>query len=228
MSRLKTGCDIFLNQPGSDFALSAGFYQQLPIGCDWHITDKGAAASSDCLSSGANAYILPAGWQQHPPNRSNCAEFLEPVIGFHKNICKDIGASVSSEAYRIDIFWRSEQMTMIYEIVDQHILKWELDSPPSIDDYQVVMPGILEALASANISKLLIVLNFVDGKHSPQAMSLSEFAFNDLKKFIDKIACVCSSGQRVRMREILDPLQNQGKEIAFFDSIEEAEGWLNR
>jgi len=150
------------------------------------------------------------------------------LVGFHKNICKGIGASVSSTAYRIDIFWRSEQMTMIYEIVDQHILKWELDSPPSIDDFQATMPGILEATTSANISKLLFILNFVDLKNTPQAMRFGEFVFNDMKKFINKIACVCSSGQRVRMREVFAPLQNQGKEIAFFDSSEEAEDWLKR
>jgi len=171
---------------------------------------------------------MPASRQQYPPNTLNCAALLELTVGFHQSLCKDTGVDVSSDAYRVNLDLRSDRMTITYEIVRQDILKWEVDSLPSIDDYQVAMPGTLEAITSANISKLLIILNLVDGKNTPQAMSFTEFAFNDLKKYINKVAVVCSSAHRVRMKEILDPLQNQGKEIAFFDSSEVAEDWLTR
>jgi len=171
---------------------------------------------------------MPASRQPYPPNTLNCAAFLELKVGFHESLCKDNGGYVSSEAYWVNLDLRSDRMAITYEIVKHDILKWGVDSPPSIEDYQVAMPGTVEAITSANISKLLIILNLVDGKNTPQAMSFTEFAFNDLKKYINKVAVVCSSAHRVRMKEILDPLQNQGKEIAFFDSSEVAEDWLTR
>ena len=119
-------------------------------------------------------------------------------------------------------------MTITYKIVKQTILKWMVDSPPSIDDYQAAMPGIVEAMASTDISKLLIIFNYVDGKTTTQAESFTYFAFNEAKKYINKVAVVCSSAQQVRVREVLEPLRNQGKEVAFFDSSEIAEDWLTQ
>lgn len=150
------------------------------------------------------------------------------MVGFHTELCKVIDASVSSGAYRIDTAWGCEQMTITYEIVKQHILKWEFDTPPSINDYQMAMPGTIKALTSANISKLLIILNFVNEKNTPEAMGFTEFVFNDIKKYINKVAIVGSSAHQVRVTKVLEPLQSQGKEIAFFDSSEEAEDWLTR
>jgi len=120
-------------------------------------------------------------------------------------------------------------MAITYEIIKpQGILKFEVNSPPSISDYQATMPGIIKAITSAKIKKWLIIINYGGENNTLEAMNFTNFAFDDLKKFIDKVAVVCSSDHEVRTRVVLEPLQNQGKEVAFFASNEVAEDWLSR
>lgn len=120
-------------------------------------------------------------------------------------------------------------MAITYEIIKpQDILKFEVDSPPSVDDYQAAMPGLIKLVTSAKVKKWLIIVSFGGENNTPEAMSFTSFAFNDLKKFIDKVAVVCSSDHRARMSDVLSPLQNQGKEVAFFTSGDTAVDWLTQ
>lgn len=120
-------------------------------------------------------------------------------------------------------------MAISYEIDKEHCtVELLFDSPISLEDYQTVMPGLVKDVTAEMVDKWLIKADGQDQTDSAHVMSFTSFIFNDLKSYIKKVAIICPPNAQARIREIMEPIENQEKPVKFYQSIDEAREWLRK
>lgn len=110
---------------------------------------------------------------------------------------------------------------------DLGLIEIEVDRPPSTEDYQADMPEIIKAVKTHTVSKWLIVVKTRELNATKQALRFTDFVFDEVKKYICKIAVVCDPGLVSRAHEILVPIKNQNKPTGVFSSKADALRWLS-
>ena len=100
------------------------------------------------------------------------------------------------------------------------------DSSPDPLDYQKNFPEIIRLVEQENISNFLIVTDFAEHTNDKKAFEFSKFVFADLNRHINHLAIFCPENLRAPIEEIMEPITNQGKQVGFFTSRNDAVEWL--
>lgn len=118
-------------------------------------------------------------------------------------------------------------MTMTYEVNEESgVIEIRIDAPVPMQEQQKILAEIIAKISRLEISKWLFVFTTTEQQDSEQARRFTEFVFDELKKYISKVAVVCDPALRGRAREVLAPIENQEKPVRIFASETEARTWL--
>ncbi|MEE4235107.1 MAG: STAS/SEC14 domain-containing protein [Anderseniella sp.] len=106
------------------------------------------------------------------------------------------------------------------------VVTFHFRAPPTMEDYQSSFPDALREIDAAQIGRWLIVLDYEAATSDEKARAYSEFVALEIRRYVNKIAIVCPVQWHARLRDIYEPLSNQGKPVDMFQTIEEAKSWL--
>jgi hypothetical protein len=118
-------------------------------------------------------------------------------------------------------------MSMSYQLDKTNsVIEVRIDRPLPVEEQQKILSKIVSAATGNGVTKWLFILATTEMQDTIQARRFTEFAFDHLKLYISKLAVVCDSSMRGRVREVLAPVENQEKPVDIFSSTEEARAWL--
>lgn len=123
-----------------------------------------------------------------------------------------------------------DEFVTISHRVDKHngVIEIYIDRPVPFGQQQEALAEIIADVRQHGISKWLFVFKTTEEQKSEQARRFTEFAFDELKKYISKIAVVCDAVLKDRAREVLEPIKNQEKPVEIFASEGDARSWLKK
>ena len=110
--------------------------------------------------------------------------------------------------------------------IDDGVVTLHFSAPPTMEDYQSSFPDALREIDAAKIGRWLVVLDYEEPISDEKARAFNEFVALDINRYVSKIAIVCPMQWHARLRDIFDPLRNQGKPVGMFQTIDEAKSWL--
>ena len=119
-------------------------------------------------------------------------------------------------------------MAITYELEEKEgIVRLRLSGPPTMDEYQATFPQALEQIEATNIDKWLVILDYEEPATDAKDVAFTEYLFNQqLNRYIHRMAVVCPLQLYSRVKNVLEPIKNQGKPVELFQSIDEARDWL--
>ena len=118
-------------------------------------------------------------------------------------------------------------MSMSYQLdKGNSVVEVRIDRPLPVEEQQKILPKIVSAATDNGFSKWLIILTTTEMQDTNQARLFTEFVLDHLKLYISKLAVVCDATMRSRVREVVEPIENQEKPVGIFSSEVEARAWL--
>ncbi len=113
---------------------------------------------------------------------------------------------------------------------DHHLRLLELTVlvPTSIDDYQEVVPEIIELISNYSDVRLLIVTKEALSSDDKPDHDLSFFALKEVKHKISKLAIACSDRWHQRAFELTQLYSDGGRLAKVFASKPEAYEWVSK
>lgn len=118
-------------------------------------------------------------------------------------------------------------MAIEYEIdtIDE-IVTFHFTSLPTAEDYQSSFATALKEVEAAGINHWLMLLDYSEPSSDEKIRAFNELVVQEINRYVSKMAIVCAMQLHVRVRNVLEPITNQGKEVNFFTTVEEAKSWL--
>ena len=118
-------------------------------------------------------------------------------------------------------------MAIEYEIdTTDGIVIFRFTTQPSLEDYQSSFAAGLRACEEAGITHWLLVLEYSEPSSDEKIRAFNEFVAQEINRYVSKMAVVCPLQGHARLRDVLEPIINQGKEVGIFTTVEEARNWL--
>ncbi len=105
------------------------------------------------------------------------------------------------------------------------IVTFYFSSQPEIEDYQQSFLAALREIEAAGISRWLLVLDY-EPRANKDSSSYNEFVAREVSRYVTKLAVVCPLQGHARMRNVLEPIINQHRQVAMFQMQDEARSWL--
>jgi hypothetical protein len=119
------------------------------------------------------------------------------------------------------------RMAIEYKIdTKDRVVTFHFSAPPTREDYESSFPDALREIYAAQIDRWLIVLDYEDPISDQKTHTFNEFVALEINRYVSKIAFVCPVQWHARLRDIFEPVSNQGKPVGMFQTIGEAESWL--
>jgi hypothetical protein len=120
-------------------------------------------------------------------------------------------------------------MAIEFEIdTNDGVLTFHFTSQPVLEDYQSSFPAALREAEAAGITRWLLVLEYSEPSSDEKIRAFNEFVAQEISRYVTKMAVVCPVQGHARVRDVLEPIINQGKEVGMFQMTEEAMTWLLR
>lgn len=118
-------------------------------------------------------------------------------------------------------------MAIEYEIdTTDRIVIFHFTAQPSLEDYQGNFAAGLRACEEAGINHWLLDLEYSEPSSDEKIRAFNEFVAQEISRYVSKMAVACPLQGHARLRDVLEPIINQGKEVGIFTTVEEARNWL--
>ncbi len=120
-------------------------------------------------------------------------------------------------------------MAIEYEVdTNDGILTFHFSSQPVLEDYQSSFPAGLREAEEAGITRWLLDLKYSEPSSDEKIRAFNEFVAQEINRYVSKLAVACPLQGHARLRDVLEPIINQGKDVHMFETVEEARSWLLR
>lgn len=120
-------------------------------------------------------------------------------------------------------------MTILHKThPSSELVELNIDSPPTVADYQACLPKLLKESIEHSARKWLVIVEFADQERINWAQDFTAFVCNELKFHIDKIAVVCDHNLWSLVLELLVPIKNYGKQVHVFNDRDAALQWISQ
>lgn len=106
------------------------------------------------------------------------------------------------------------------------IIIFHFSSRPVLEDYQSSFPAALREIEPAGITRWLLVLEYSEPSPDEKNLGFNQFVAQEIYRYVSRMAVVCPLQDHVRLRDVLEPLINQDKQVSIFTTFEEAKRWL--
>lgn len=118
-------------------------------------------------------------------------------------------------------------MTFRYEFdSNSTLLHLIVTVPTSVEDFQSVMPEIIQRISHAKNLRILIEVDRIREQKTFQDHDLGYYFINQIKESIARLAIACPQELFQAANELLQLLRNHGASAEVFHSKREARDWL--
>ncbi len=109
---------------------------------------------------------------------------------------------------------------------DKQLVTCHLTALPTRDDYQSTFPNSSKEIELGSFGRRLLVLEYNDPESDEDGRDFNAFVARDINKYVTRHAVVCFRSIYDRVRDVLEPISNQGKEVGMFETEVDARKWL--